>query len=138
MGRFPIAPGTMGSVGGLVVVLVLRPYSPTLQLLAVLAVLALGWYCADRMERTSSRKDNPQIVIDEIVGMMISAWAIPSGWGPLVLAFLIFRILDVVKPPPAGWIDRKMPGGAGVMLDDVVAGVYSNLILQGLGKVLHW
>jgi phosphatidylglycerophosphatase A len=138
LGRIPLAPGTAGSAGGLAIVLWMRPLSPLTQAALVLILVSLGWYCAGREEQATGQKDNPQIVIDEIAGMMISAMWIPSGWGPLFLAFLLFRALDILKPAPAGWVERTVPGGGGIMLDDVVAGAYTHLILMSIGKMIGW
>jgi phosphatidylglycerophosphatase A len=71
--------------------------------------------------------DSGRIVIDEIAGMLVALAGLPRQARAVGLAFVLFRILDVVKPWPAGWIDRRLPGGAGVVLDDIVSGVYANL-----------
>lgn len=135
IGRFPIASGTVGSAAGLVLVVVIQPFPSMVYVAITLLVLGLGWYCAGQVERSEDCKDSPVIVIDEIAGMMIAAAWIPAGWGPLLLGFFIFRVFDILKPFPAGWVERHIPGGGGVMLDDVVAGIYANLAVQGIGKV---
>jgi phosphatidylglycerophosphatase A len=76
--------------------------------------------------------DSRRIVIDEIAGYLVAVAYLPPSPLVLLAAFLIFRFFDVVKPYPASWVDRNLPGGAGVVLDDVVAGLYSNLVLHAL------
>ena len=117
---------------GLILVLLLRPFSPILYISVLFFILGLGWYCAGRMEQASGKKDSPEIVIDEIAGMLVAAFMIPSGGLFLVASFFLFRLLDIIKPFPARWIERDIPGGGGIMLDDVMAGIYTNLILQGI------
>jgi phosphatidylglycerophosphatase A len=95
-----------------------------------LAIFALGVYTADRVERATGEKDSRRIVIDEIAGMLVVGFLLPSGAGYWLSGFVLFRALDVLKPFPARWIERNVVGGWGIMLDDIVAGLYANLILQ--------
>jgi phosphatidylglycerophosphatase A len=95
-----------------------------------LAIFALGVYTADRVERATGEKDSRRIVIDEIAGMLVVGFLLPSGAGYWIGGFVLFRALDVLKPFPARWIERNVVGGWGIMLDDIVAGLYANLILQ--------
>jgi phosphatidylglycerophosphatase A len=135
-GKTPVAPGTAGSLVGLVVVFLLIPFSPFVYLSISILIFTAGWYCAGQMEQALGRKDDSTIVIDEIAGMLIAGFLIPQGFAFLFLAFILFRFFDVLKPFPAGLIDRHMTGANGIMLDDVVAGIYANLILQGIGWVV--
>jgi phosphatidylglycerophosphatase A len=98
-------------------------------LLVVVAVAAAVWV-ADRADHVLGEHDSGRIVVDEVVGMMVALLWIPPTVLNVALAFAMFRVLDVVKPWPAGFIDRRMPGGAGVVLDDVVSGIYANLLLR--------
>lgn len=135
-GYAPVAPGTAGSLVGLILVFLVHN---RLILYAVvgLAVFALGVYAADGMARATGEKDDRRIVIDEIAGMLVAGFLIPANPGYWIGGFLLFRALDVIKPFPARWIEQNVAGGWGIMLDDIVAGVYANLILQGLrGLVL--
>lgn len=105
---------------------------------AVLTVLfAIGVYTADRVERATGEKDSRRIVIDEIAGMLVVGFALPPGVGYWIGGFVLFRALDILKPFPARWVERTIPGGWGIMLDDAVAGVYANLILQGFRMVVN-
>ena len=128
----PVAPGTFGSILGIVLHLAWlqvtdRP-GPTLLAMAFAVVLAIGF--SDRVERELDAHDPGEIVIDEVVGMWIALWQVTPTLPNLVLAFGLFRVLDVVKIWPANRIDRRLRGGAGVVLDDVVSGVYANLLLR--------
>ena len=83
--------------------------------------------------------DHEGIVWDEMVGMWITLWLVPEGWWWLLIGFVVFRIVDILKPWPISWVDRNVHGGVGIMLDDVLAGVFAWLVMQGLvwGWV-HW
>ncbi len=98
--------------------------------LAALAVVLASVWVAGRAERLLGRKDDRRIVIDEVAGMLVAVAGLPADAVNLVLGFLLFRLLDVVKPFPARLVEVKLPGGWGIVLDDVVAGVYSNLCLR--------
>ena len=127
-----MAPGTFGSLLGiplyLAVLHVTDAVVPTLGIVAV--AIAGSCWLAGRAERVLATHDSHEIVVDEVVGMLVALLWIPPTFANLVLAFVLFRILDVVKPWPASAIDRRMPGGAGVVLDDVVSGIYANLLMR--------
>ena len=131
VGFVPIAPGTFGSAAGLVLYAAVRAADHRLVESIVLVVtLILGIWAADRIEREMG-KDPGAVVIDEVVGMLVTlAFLDVTVWGVLA-GFVIFRILDVLKPYPAGRLEH-LHGGPGIMLDDVMAGVYGNLLLRGL------
>jgi phosphatidylglycerophosphatase A len=95
---------------------------------SVLTLLAV--YASGEAERIFNRKDSPRIVIDEIVGLLWSLVLVGPTIGRIVLAFLLFRLFDIVKPPPARWCQDRLPGGWGVVMDDVVAGIWTNVALQ--------
>jgi phosphatidylglycerophosphatase A len=139
-GYFPVAPGTAGSVVGLAAVMAFRQtllQPPELALcLAALAGLlfVLGVWSAGKAEKILGRVDPGQVVIDEVVGQIITFIATPrTTWVGLVTGFIVFRAFDVVKPFPARQAER-FPGGWGIMLDDVVAGLYSLAVLLILGR----
>ena len=131
-GYLPKAPGTWGSVVGLIVYFFLRGLSLPAYLTTIVVLLAVGTFAAGSAEKIMDRKDPGQVVIDEIVGMLITLTAAPVQ--PLVwlLGFGLFRFFDIVKPFPIRWIDKRIQGGVGIMMDDVVAGIFSFLVLQGL------
>jgi len=132
LGYAPVASGTFGSLLGIVLYLALLQVTtaavPTLLLLAVAVVAAI--VVAGRADAILQEHDSGKIVIDEIVGMAIALVGFPPTFTNVVVIFVLFRILDVVKIWPASYCDRDMPGGAGVVLDDVVSGIYANLIAR--------
>ena len=129
-GLSPVAPGTVGTLVG-VLFYVAMARLPLAAYVAVVLVLAAGgvWLC-QRAGGILGVADHPGIVWDEIVGFLIAMAASPPGWQTLVLGFALFRLFDILKPWPIGAIDRKLTGGLGVMLDDVVAGLYALVCLQ--------
>ena len=140
-GYFPFAPGTVGSLVGVVVVAGLRqlplPHAALLPALiaASLVVLALGVWAAGEAESFFGRKDPGQVVIDEVAGQMVTLlWMPHANWKWLVGGFMLFRAFDIVKPFPARQAER-IPRGWGIMLDDVVAGLYALMILTVIGLV---
>jgi len=131
-GYLPIAPGTWGSAVGLVLYFFLRGLSLPVYLTIIMVLFIVGFFTAGAAEKILDRRDPGPVVIDEIVGMLVTLIAAPAN--PLIwlLGFFIFRIFDIIKPFPARLIDERVHGGVGIMLDDVMAGVYSLLVLQGI------
>jgi phosphatidylglycerophosphatase A len=129
-GFFPFAPGTVGSLVALLPFLLIPLPNTAAWFSIIVLVFFIGVWAATEVEKTHGH-DASVIVIDEMVGMWLSIVFLPSWvngyW--LMGAFLIFRLFDIVKPFPAG-ISQKLPGGWGVMVDDVIAGIYSNLVLR--------
>lgn len=125
-GLIPFAAGTWGSLATLPFAWVIQGYAGALGLLiaAVLATLA-GIWAANELCARSSLRDPGFIVIDEVAGMFLTLAAAPRTWWGYLIGFLLFRAADIVKPWPASWCDREIHGGLGVMLDDVVAALYS-------------
>jgi len=141
-GYFPVAPGTAGSAVGLALVIALRQTSlDSARLAASLGALSglifvLGVRAAGKAEKAFGRVDPGQVVIDEVAGQVITFVATPRiSWIGLIAGFVLFRFFDVVKPFPARRAER-FPGGWGIMLDDVVAGLYSMAALVILGRFL--
>jgi phosphatidylglycerophosphatase A len=136
VGHAPIAPGTVASAIT-AVFLWLVPLGPVgLGAFVVLVTLG-GTWAAQEAERLLGRKDPGAIVIDEVAGMAISVVTLPLTAGVLAAAFVLFRVFDVVKPYPANALQR-LPGGVGVMIDDVVAGIYALLVLLALRALTGW
>lgn len=131
VGTLPWAPGTAGSAVGLAVgVLAAKWLSPPWHLMLVAALFALGVSASRAVEQTAGRKDPSCVVIDEVVGMMLALFLLPFRAGPYLGAFLCFRGFDIFKPFPIRRMERR-PGGWGIMLDDLVAGLYANLLVRG-------
>ena len=131
-GYFPIAPGTVGSAAGLVVyLLVWWTRSPVVELALIAAAFAAGTWAATHAERFFGGIDPGPVVIDEVLGMLVTLAFIPAGWSAMLAGFVLFRVFDVIKPFPADRLE-KFHGGFGIMADDAMAGVYANLALRGL------
>ena len=137
-GLLPKAPGTFGSVAALPLVWSMLGLAWWVQLLIILAVFFIGVGVSSAVSRETGLKDDPRIVVDEIAGMALTLFFLPMGaaWYWLIPGFLLFRIFDIVKPWPVGWVDRTVKGGLGIMLDDVVAGLMAGGLLWGAYKVI--
>jgi phosphatidylglycerophosphatase A len=128
IGYAPVAPGTFGSAAGLALWAVL-PSSAGAQALAIVIVMVIGTWSSGVAERHFGRTDPGQVVIDEVLGMLMTLFMNPVGWRGALVAFLFFRIADIVKPFPANRFER-LPGGLGIMADDAMAAVYGNVALR--------
>lgn len=129
-GLAPVAPGTFGTLAAVPLYLLLQPLPAGYYLAMLLLTFLLGIWLCDVTARQLGVHDHPGIVWDEFVGYWITMFAAPPGWLWIVLGFALFRIFDVLKPWPIRWIDRKVDGGFGIMLDDVLAGVFGLAVLQ--------
>ena len=128
LGYAPFAPGTFGSAAGLLLWAAL-PQSAAAQSAAIVLIVAGGVWSAGVAERHFRGTDPAPVVIDEVMGMLVTLFLIPVGWPGAVAGFVIFRVFDVVKPPPANRLER-LHGGTGIMADDFMAAVYANLVLR--------
>jgi phosphatidylglycerophosphatase A len=129
-GYFPIAPGTVGSAAGLAVyLLVWWTQSPLLEVGLIALTFAVGTWAATHAERFFGGIDPGPVVIDEVLGMLITLAFIPVGWSGALAGFVIFRVYDVIKPYPANRLET-FHGGFGIMADDAMAGIYANLTLR--------
>jgi phosphatidylglycerophosphatase A len=133
VGYFPIVPGTAGSFCAVLIYLASGGDRFVCAALACVA-LAAGFWSAGKTERLLNRKDPGCIVIDEVAGMLIAFIGVPYDYRFIILGFVFFRILDTLKPAPAGGI-QGLKGSLGVMADDIVAGLYTNVILQVIAKI---
>jgi phosphatidylglycerophosphatase A len=128
-GYSPIAPGTAGSLVGLLLFWPLRDLPPAYQICILAAVFLAGTAAAAWVARAAGIEDPGIVVVDEVVGMWTSLLFLPFTLGTAALAFVLFRVLDIVKPYPARDLE-SLPGGWGIMSDDLMAGVYANLTLR--------
>ena len=127
-GYFPFASGTAGTLVAIPLYLLFSRLDPPLYLAAFLLLLPLSFWCSGRCEKIFGAKDSGLIVIDEIAGFIVTMFMIPFGMKYIVAGFLLFRFFDITKIYPANAME-KLGGGPGVVMDDVVAGIYSNLSL---------
>lgn len=128
-GRSPIAPGTAGTVIGVFLYLGMKGLAPEKYFAVCLLVILAGIWAAGQAEIILRRTDSASIVIDEIAGYLVAMFMVPSGWIFIVCGFLFFRVFDIMKPWPLRLL-QELHGGPGVMLDDIGAGVYTNIVLQ--------
>ncbi|MBI5810165.1 MAG: phosphatidylglycerophosphatase A [Deltaproteobacteria bacterium] len=126
-GYSPVAPGTVGTLWGAAIVFFLKGVSPYSYAAITAAVTLASIYLAGQAIEIYAKKDPPHVVCDEISGYLVSFFLMPFSFFNIILLFLLFRIFDILKPYPAGAIDERLPGGAGVVLDDVASGVYANI-----------
>ena len=128
LGHSPFMPGTLGSLAGLLIYFVVKDKLP-IYTFSVLFLFALGILFSSEAERVYKRKDAQMIVIDEACGMMLSLFLVPYNLWIAILGFVLFRVFDILKPPPARAIE-KFSGAFGIMFDDIIAAIYTNFILQ--------
>ncbi len=130
IGYSPVVPGTLGTLVAVPVYLLLSRIPPALYELTLVAFFFFGTWLSDHAERYFGHKDDRRIVIDEIMGFLVTMLWIPKTGLTILMGFLIFRFFDIVKPFPIRIVEKKFKGGWGVVLDDVLAGIYANLCLQ--------
>src|SRR5512147_400667 len=128
-GKSPYAPGTAGTLIGVILYLGVKNLTPAFYGIICVLLCGIGTWAAGEAEPILGQKDHPSIVIDEIAGYLIAMFMVPSGWGFIAAGFFLFRVFDVVKPWPLFGL-QGVRGGLGVMLDDIGAGIYTNLMLQ--------
>jgi phosphatidylglycerophosphatase A len=129
IGYLPIAPGTFGTFAALLFFAFLKPSIPV-HISLIILVTALGVIASSMAEKMLNEKDSSHIVIDEFAGYALSVLLLPHTLSSLVVSFLLFRFFDILKPLPIRWIERTLPGGFGIMADDLVAGIYTNVVIR--------
>lgn len=136
-GAIPIAPGTFGTLVAIPFYLLIQSL-PLGIYIGIVIIIAIGssWLC-QRVSREIGIDDHQGMCLDEIVGYLVTMTAAPHGILWIVIGFVLFRFFDIVKPMPIRYIDEKIKGGIGMILDDVLAGIYSCLIIQIIAKVFH-
>ncbi len=138
VGRIRPAPGTWGTLVGIPFALLFKQGSPFFYMVASIALLFFAVEVAEVYEMVTGHHDTGEVVIDEIVGYVIALTWLPMTWQFFVAGFFVFRILDIWKPYPISVIDQKVRGGLGTILDDVAAGLLTNLILQIVYQKTDW
>jgi phosphatidylglycerophosphatase A len=135
-GNIPFAPGTFGSLIGLPLCFALAGMSAAPAMLWTLLFIFFAVWIADAAEKILEQNDPGCIVIDEIAGMVVALVGLPFNPITVVIGFIIFRILDIFKPFPIRDLDKRIPGGLGVVADDVAAGIFTNLLLRVITQIL--
>ena len=130
-GLVPKAPGTFGTLAAVPIFwFLLQPLSLAWFLMVIAVSFVIGVWLCDASAKNLGVHDHPGIVWDEFVGLWISCIALPTGWPWLLVAFVLFRFFDILKPWPIRWLDSKVPGGLGIMVDDVLAGLFALALIQ--------
>ena len=136
VGNIPLAPGTFGSLVAIPLCYILSKINLSLAVFAAVVIIFLAIWIAQVAETILKKKDPGSIVIDEIAGMIVTFMGVPFHPATVISGFLIFRALDITKPFPIRTLERRLAGGTGVVLDDVAAGIYSNLLIR-LGLYIY-
>ena len=131
IGFCPIAPGTLGSLAALPLCLLITAIPTRVAGIFALALVWLSVWIAQRAEALIGQKDPKEIVIDEICGMIVTFFGVPFAPLSIIMGFALFRLFDILKPFPIRWADKKISGGWGIVLDDIIAGVIANALLRG-------
>ena len=134
LGKLPFAPGSWGSLGALLLWLLL-PVTFSVHLSVIIILFVLGVYSSSRMAKYLNDHDPSEVVIDEVVGMGISLFMLPHNFWLYLLSFILFRVFDILKPLFIYRI-QNLPGGWGIMLDDVLAGLLTFTIVKGITIIL--
>lgn len=131
-GYAPAVPGTFGTLAGLPLCFLVSYLPVSMTFLSILAFIIFAIWIADRAEGLIGKKDPGCIVIDEIAGILVTMALLPFSITTAVLGFFIFRIFDILKPFPARYLEAHIDGGAGIVIDDIAAGIMANIVLRCL------
>lgn len=137
-GLSPKIPGTMGTLATVPLVFLLSFLGPYFYMGFIIFLFPIGLWAAEMYERAKGQHDSREIVIDEVLGFLITMTWLPMTWQSMLFGFVLFRVLDILKPFPIGLIDKKVQGGLGVIADDVVAGLAANIALQVIYNQTSW
>jgi len=130
VGYSPVAPGTLGTLIAIPVYYFLSNILPPIYEITLVSFFFLSVWISENAERLFGKKDDPRIVIDEVIGFLITMLWIPKTLLFVIMGFFLFRFFDILKPFPIRRLEKGFKGGFGVVLDDVVAGVYANIVLR--------
>ena len=138
LGHAPKAPGTFGTLLGIPLTILFFQFGAYGYMGASILFIIISIFIADLYEKQQETHDNSEIVIDEIAGFLVTMVWLPLTWQTFVAAFILFRILDALKPFPISYVDRKIEGGLGGVADDILAGVIANVLLQLVYTQTDW
>lgn len=138
VGRISKAPGTVATVATIPLVILLANLGPLVYMGVVVLLLPVGIVACEFYEQDKGGHDHKEIVIDEVLGFLITMVWMPLTWQAILIGFALFRVLDITKPLFIGYLDKKIQGGLGVMVDDVAAGIIASLIMQVLYTQTNW
>jgi phosphatidylglycerophosphatase A len=138
IGRLPKGPGTWATLGTVPLAFGLLHLSPISYMAITIVLLIVGIVCCEIAEKVRNTHDDGDLVIDEVVGFLLTMTWLPITWQSFVLGFVFFRFLDILKPFPVNLLDKRVKGGLGVMIDDVAAGILANAALQVIYAKTNW
>ena len=136
VGYSPIAPGTLGTLVAIPIYYFLSEIPSPLFEITLVGFFFLSVWISENAERFFGKKDDQRIVIDEIVGFLVTMLWVPKTILFIIIGFLLFRFFDILKPFPIRHLEKKLKGGYGIVLDDVLAGIYANIVLHVLYKII--
>ena len=129
IGKVPVAPGTFGSLPGLLLCWAISGIPASVAAVVGILLIGLAIWVSNEAEKLYGSKDPGSIVIDEIAGMFVTMFGLPFFWKTAAAGFIVFRVLDIIKPFPIRQLEKRLPGGVGVVADDVAAGLMGNILL---------
>ncbi len=132
-GLAPKAPGTFGTIAAIPVVFAAAYFGLIAYTVFTIIACIVGCWICGYTAKALKTHDHPAIVWDEVAGLLITLWAVPLTWTNVIIGFALFRFFDILKPWPIKWVDQKVHGGFGIMLDDILAGLMAALCLYGVG-----
>ncbi|USD38511.1 MULTISPECIES: phosphatidylglycerophosphatase A [Ferrimonas] len=135
LGLAPKAPGTFGTLAAFPFYFLMQDWGLFPYLMTLILFSAAGIYICGKAAKDMGEHDHPAIVWDEVVGMLITLIAAPAGWIWLIIGFALFRLFDIWKPWPIRFFDKQVDGGLGIMVDDIIAGIFALVWLQALARV---
>lgn len=135
-GCIPVAPGTFGTLMAIPFYLMMQSLSLTIYLTLLILITIGSVWLSQKVSEEIQVHDHPGMCLDEIVGFLVTMCGAPFGIGWIILGFILFRFFDILKPWPINYIDQKVSGGFGMILDDIVAGIFSLIILQIIAWIL--
>jgi phosphatidylglycerophosphatase A len=134
-GLVPFAPGTFGTLVAIPIAIVLRPAGDVVFALAIVAGFAIGVWAAGVAGRALGDEDHGSIVWDEVVAFVLVLFFVGDDWRRVAIAFALFRLFDITKPPPIRYVERRLAGGLGVMADDILAAAYALVVIALLQRI---
>ena len=126
----PLAPGTFGALAAVPLIIIIKYFGVVHIGICLIVLIPMAVWTSQIAQKLLGKNDPSEVVIDEVAGLFLAVLLIPLSWFNFILAFLLFRMFDILKPFPIGMIDRSIKGGTGIVLDDLVAGIYANLCIR--------
>ena len=129
-GLMPLAPGSFGTLAAVPPVIIINYFGSVPSGIFLIILIPLAVWTSNMSKKLLGKDDPPEVVIDEVTGFFIAVFLLPFSWLSFILGFLLFRVFDILKPFPIRMIDKRVKGGFGIVLDDIVAGIYANICVR--------